>query len=138
MIWEAIRLLGVERIDHGVRCEEDPVLVDYLREHAIPLTVCPLSNVRLKVFDRLPAHNLGRLLDAGLAVTINSDDPAYFGGYIGDNFRACARDLPLDARAVVRCVRNSALGAFLPDAAKRGWVDKIDTIAAEFDVSNGR
>ena len=84
--WEAIRLLKVSRIDHGVRCVEDPALVDYLIEHQIPLTVCPLSNVKLCVFDTMAQHNLKQLLNMGLCVTVNSDDPAYFGGYFERKF----------------------------------------------------
>src|SRR5207302_262908 len=85
-IWEALDLLNAQRIDHGVRCAEDPRLVGRLVEEQTPLTVCPLSNVKLRVFPTLRQHNLKQLLDRGLLVTVNSDDPAYFGGYVGDNF----------------------------------------------------
>lgn len=87
-MWQAIELLRVSRIDHGVRCMEDPRLVEELRERRIPLTVCPLSNVKLRVFDSIAHHPLKRMLDSGLCVTVNSDDPAYFGGYVVENFRA--------------------------------------------------
>ena len=94
---EALDVLAVERVDHGVRCDEDPALVDRLVREHIPLTVCPLSNLKLRVVDDLAAHNLARLLRRGVAVTIHSDDPAYFGGYIGDNYRATAAALELTA-----------------------------------------
>ncbi|MEE8595400.1 MAG: adenosine deaminase, partial [Gemmatimonadota bacterium] len=87
-IWEALDLLHVRRIDHGVRCLEDDKLVERLRRDRVPLTVCPLSNVKLRVFDRIEKHSIPRLIEAGLCVTVNSDDPAYFGGYINDNYRA--------------------------------------------------
>jgi adenosine deaminase len=106
-IREALDLLQVERIDHGVRCLEDPALVERLRDEGIPLTVCPLSNVKLRVFPELAQHNLKRLLDAGLCVTINSDDPAYFGGYVLDNYLACARELGLSRAELARIAENS-------------------------------
>lgn len=89
-VWEALDVLGVERVDHGVRCVEDEALVRRLAADGTPLTVCPLSNVRLQVVPDLSAHPLPRLLDAGVRVTLNSDDPAYFGGYVADNYLACA------------------------------------------------
>ena len=92
--------MKVSRVDHGVRCMEDPALVARLVRDRVPLTVCPLSNVRLRVVDKLSDHPLRRMLDAGLVATCNSDDPAYFGGYVGDNFRESAAALSLtDARA---------------------------------------
>lgn len=104
-IWEALRLLKVSRIDHGVRCVEDPALVDYLAEHQIPLTVCPLSNVKLCVFDRMEQHNLKQLLDRGLCVTVNSDDPAYFGGYMAENFAAIESALGLTPADLVQLAK---------------------------------
>ena len=92
-VWEAIDVLGVERVDHGVRCIEDPALVRRLAADRTPLTMCPLSNVRLRVVPDLAAHPLPRLLDAGVRVTINSDDPAYFGAYVADNYVAVAQAL---------------------------------------------
>ncbi len=106
-IWEAIELLGVSRIDHGVRALEDPKLVDYLIEKQIPLTVCPLSNVKLCVFNDLKDHNLKKMLDLGVKVTINSDDPAYFGGYMNDNFIATAKALKLNEKDIDTLCRNS-------------------------------
>jgi adenosine deaminase len=110
----ALDVLQVQRIDHGVRCLEDPALVQRLVRAQIPLTVCPLSNVKLCVFPTMQAHNLGRLLDAGLVVTLNSDDPAYFGGYLNQNFIATFAALPLDARHAYTLARNSFTASFLP------------------------
>jgi adenosine deaminase len=106
-IREALDLLKVERIDHGVRSLEDPALVERLVEAQTPLTVCPLSNVKLRVFDTLADHNLGKLLEAGLCATINSDDPAYFGGYVGENFLQTQRALELSEEEIVTLARNS-------------------------------
>ena len=94
-VWEALDVLGVARIDHGVRCMEDEVLVGRLARDRVPLTVCPLSNVRLRVVDELAHHPLRRMMDKGLLVTVNSDDPAYFGGYVNQNYRAAADALAL-------------------------------------------
>ncbi|HUJ60707.1 MAG TPA: adenosine deaminase [Kofleriaceae bacterium] len=124
-IREALDLLAVERIDHGVRCDEDRALVDELARRQVPLTVCPLSNVKLRVVPELAAHNLARLLRAGLAVTINSDDPAYFGGYIAENYRQTAAALGLTAGELVQLARNAASAAFLPRAAKLALLDAI-------------
>lgn len=117
-VWQALDLLGVERIDHGVRAVEDPALVDRLVQDQIPLTVCPLSNVKLRVFDRLEDHNLKTLLDKGVKVTINSDDPAYFGGYIGDNYRQTAAVLGLSESDILRIARFSLEATFLDPEAK--------------------
>ena len=125
-IRQALDLLGVSRIDHGVRCVEDPLLVERLRTEEVPLTVCPLSNVRLRVFDRIEDHNLKQLLDAGLRVTVNSDDPAYFGGYIGENFRAVQRGLGLDRGDLVRFSRNAIDASFLEPADKRALHASVD------------
>jgi adenosine deaminase len=117
-IEEALDLLKVVRIDHGVRCEEKPALVERLRAQGVPLTVCPLSNVKLKVFRRLEEHNLKRLLDAGLCVTVNSDDPAYFGGYVLDNYLACAAALGLARAELAKLCANSISASLLPSARK--------------------
>jgi adenine deaminase len=124
-IWQAIRLLGVSRIDHGVRCVEDPRLVDYLIEHQIPLTVCPLSNIKLRVFDSMAQHNLKQLLDQGLCVTVNSDDPAYFGGYIGENFQAAAEALDLSQQDIYQLAQNSFTAAFLSPAQKQTLLQEL-------------
>ena len=113
-VWEALDVLRVERIDHGVRCMEDPDLVRRLRDEQVPLTVCPLSNVRLGVVERIDDHPLAEMLASGLAVTVNSDDPAYFGGYVGDNFTAAAA-LGLGPADLHRLAGNSLRAAFVPD-----------------------
>jgi len=128
-IWEALDVLRVRRIDHGVRCEEDPRLVSRLVEERIPLTVCPLSNVKLRVFADLRQHNLKRLLDKGLCVTVNSDDPAYFGGYVGDNFSATAEALALSREELITLACNSFIASFLPDDEKRRHLDEIARVA---------
>lgn len=125
-IIEALDLLQVRRIDHGVRCEEDPALVRRLARERIPLTVCPLSNLKLHVVKRLQDHNLKRLLDQGLCVTVNSDDPAYFGGYIAENFLAVQEALGLTRRDLATLARNSFEAAFLSTADKRNWMGKVD------------
>ena len=108
-------LLHVERIDHGVRCDEDPALVKELAAKRMPLTVCPLSNLKLRVVKDLREHNFAKLLRAGVHVTINSDDPAYFGGYIGENYRATADALDLTAHEIMRVAENAVHAAFLPE-----------------------
>jgi adenosine deaminase len=129
-IREALDLLGVERVDHGVRCEEDPALVERLVREQVPLTVCPLSNVKLCVVHDLAAHNFARLLRRGVAVTINSDDPAYFGGYIADNYRATAAALQLTPDELVRVAENAARASFLPATAKAALLGRIRSEAA--------
>ena len=129
-IYEALDLLHVARIDHGVRCEEDPALCRRLAAEGIPLTVCPLSNVMLKVFPRIEDHNLKRLLDRDLAVTVNSDDPAYFGGYIEENFVAAQRGLALTRDDIVQLARNSFTASFLPMPEKSRWAARIDAFVA--------
>jgi adenine deaminase len=130
-IWEALDLLHARRIDHGVRCAEDERLMARLVDERIPLTVCPLSNVKLSVFPSLERHNLKRLLDRGLVVTVNSDDPAYFGGYIGDNLAAVAAALQLVPADLVTLARNSFSASFLPEAEKRRHLDTIDRFAGQ-------
>ncbi|MDQ0786910.1 adenosine deaminase [Streptomyces sp. B3I8] len=114
-ITEALDVLGVERVDHGLRCVEDPALVDRLVRARIPLTLCPLSNVRLRTVDRLADHPLPAMLDGGLLCTVNSDDPAYFGGYAGDNFDAVRDELGLGEDHLRTLARNSFLASFLDD-----------------------
>ena len=129
-VWQALDVLGVERIDHGVRSEEDPALLERLVRDGVPLTMCPLSNVKLRVVDRIEDHNLKRLLDRGVRVTINSDDPAYFGGYIGDNYVAAAGALALSRDDVVAIARNSIEAAFLDGAAKAELLAELERVAA--------
>src|SRR6266508_2066292 len=129
-IREALEKLGVLRIDHGVRCAEDPALVEELAARRVPLTVCPLSNVRLGVFPSLARHNLKGLLERGLCVTINSDDPAYFGGYLAENYRAAREALNLSREQIVQLAKNSFEASFLAPEEKRRWVDEVDAFAA--------
>ena len=123
---ETVDVLKVDRIDHGVRCEEDPALVERLAALQVPLTVCPLSNVKLGVFPDVASHNLKRLLRAGLMVTVNSDDPSYFGGYVNDNYVACQQALGLTMEDVHRLAKNGFRAAFLPDADKRRYCQMLD------------
>ncbi|MGI5443188.1 adenosine deaminase [Streptomyces shenzhenensis] len=118
-IAEALDVLGAERIDHGLRCLEDPALVERLVRERIPLTLCPLSNVRLRAVDALTEHPLPALLDAGLMCTVNSDDPAYFGGYVGDTFDAVREALGLTEDRLRELARNSFLASFLEDDEER-------------------
>ena len=122
----ALDALGAQRIDHGVRCEEDPDLVARLVETQTPLTVCPLSNLALRVVDDLGDHNLKRLLDAGLKVTINSDDPAYFGGYVADNYLAVGQALDLSRDELARCARNSLEACFASHDQRNAWLGELD------------
>jgi adenosine deaminase len=123
---EALDVLKVERIDHGVRSESDPALMQRLARSRMPLTVCPLSNVKLRVFPDLASHNLKRLLDAGLNVTINSDDPAYFGGYIGDNYVQTAAALRLARDDILALARNSLESSFVSKDVKAGWIADLE------------
>lgn len=129
-IRSALDLLHAERIDHGVRALDDPQLVARLAGERIPLTVCPLSNVKLRVFGSLADHNLKRLLDAGLVVTINSDDPAYFGGYVAANYLETAQALGLDAATLVKLARNSLEASFVDEAGKRRLIGRLDAYVA--------
>jgi len=124
-IREALDLLHVERIDHGVRCESDDALCLRLAAEHMPLTVCPLSNVKLGVFPNMAQHNLKRLLDRGLNVTVNSDDPAYFGGYVVDNYVAAQKALGLTRDDVVALARNSFAASLLPEQQKAAWIAKV-------------
>ncbi|QDZ27467.1 adenosine deaminase [Noviherbaspirillum sp. UKPF54] len=129
-IRSALDVLQVERIDHGVRCLEDAALTRRLAEQRVPLTVCPLSNIKLRVFDRLADHNLLKLLEAGLLVTVNSDDPAYFGGYVNDNFLRMFEALPLGREQARQLARNSFVASFLDEAAKRKLLEEVDACFA--------
>ena len=129
-IVEALDLLKVARIDHGVRCEEDPALVERLARERIPLTVCPLSNVKLCVYPRIEQHNLKRLLDRGVCVTVNSDDPAYFGGYVADNYLAVQRGLDLSKSDIATLAANSIEASFLPAAQKQALRARLDAFVA--------
>ena len=129
-IREALDLLQVERVDHGVRCEEDAALCAELAARRMPLTVCPLSNLRLAVVKDLRDHNLKRLLDQGLCVTIHSDDPAYFGGYMEENYVAVAEALNLDRADLIQLARNGIEAAFADETQKQAWLDALAAAAA--------
>jgi adenosine deaminase len=133
---EALDLLQVKRIDHGVRSEEDPALLERLARERVPLTVCPLSNVRLRVFDRMEDHNLRRLLQRGLCVTVNSDDPAYFGGYVAENYLAAYRALDLSRADVVQLAINSVEASFLRQPEKESWLRKIRRFDADSTLAS--
>ena len=124
-IWEALNLLKVKRIDHGVKCLDDDKLVKKLKNEQTPLTVCPLSNVKLCVFKKLEDHNLKKLLDKKLLVMINSDDPAYFGGYLNKNFFECQKALNLSEKDIKKLAVNSFKSSFLNKNEKEKWIDKI-------------
>jgi len=129
-IHEALDVLEVVRIDHGVRCEEDEPLMKRLAAERIPLTVCPLSNVKLHVFDSLKSHNLKRLLERGLCVTVNSDDPAYFGGYVLENYLGVQEALSLTRAQLALLARNSIEASFLAPSHKQRWVTAIEAHVA--------
>lgn len=129
-VWTALDLLKVERIDHGVQSTKDPLLMARLARDRIPLTVCPLSNLKLCVFPRLEEHNLGRLLDAGLVATVNSDDPAYFGGYMNANFLETFAATGLSAAQAYQLARNSFVASFIDESARRRHIDQLDAVFA--------
>ncbi len=133
-VWQALDVLEVARIDHGVRALEDPALIERLRVERTPLTVCPLSNVKLRVFPSIEEHNIRELHEAGLCVTVNSDDPAYFGGYIGANFQAVKDGLGLDDRVLVEFARNSFNAAFVGDARRAELLAELDGYLAEWGM----
>jgi len=127
-VWQALDTLRASRIDHGVRAIEDAALVERLRAERVPLTVCPLSNVKLRVFDSIHDHNLPELLEADLCVTINSDDPAYFGGYINENFIAVQEAFNLTKEEVLELARNSFEAAFLTSEQRGEILRELDSL----------
>jgi len=129
-IWEALKDLKVERIDHGVRCLEDPALVAELARRRVPLTVCPLSNLKLCVVNDLRDHPMKRLLDAGLCATVNSDDPAYFGGYLNANFEQTVQALGLSRDDVIALARNSIEASFVSEARRVELLAELAAVAA--------
>jgi adenosine deaminase len=133
-IREALDVLGVERVDHGLRCVEDPELVERLVRERVPLTLCPLSNVRLRAIDVLEDHPLAAMLDAGLVATVNSDDPAYFGGYVGETFDAVRGALGLDREQLRTLARNSFEASFLEDDEERRARYLAEVEAYDFDA----
>ena len=124
-IWEALNLLKVKRIDHGVQCFQDEKLVRKLQSDQIPLTVCPLSNIKLRVFNTLQDHNLKKMLNSGLMIMVNSDDPAYFGGYINRNLIECQTALKLSMKEVKTLIINSFKSSFLKEEKKKKWIEKF-------------
>jgi adenine deaminase len=131
-VWTALDLLKVERIDHGVQSAKDPALMERLQRERVPLTVCPLSNLKLRVFPQLADHNLKQLLEAGLCVTVNSDDPAYFGGYVNDNFVQLAQAVGLNAQHAYQLARNSFEASFISEERKRDYIAQLDAAFAAF------
>lgn len=129
-VWEALDVLGVSRVDHGNRSLEDDALVARLARERMALTVCPLSNLRLRVIDDLAHHPLRRMMDRGLTVTVNSDDPAYFGGYVGDNYRAVAGALTLTRDEIVALARNGFTASLLAQPEKDKALAEIERVAA--------
>ena len=134
-MWQALTQLDVSRIDHGVRCLDDPRLVERLVADRVPLTVCPLSNVRLRVFETLADHPIKQMLDRGLCASLHSDDPAYFGGYITDNYLSVAREFSLSTSEIATLARNAIHSAFLDADGQQALLAELDaTIAARPDA----
>jgi len=131
-IWSALDILQVQRVDHGVQCLKDPALVQRLVSQRVALTVCPLSNVKLCVFPTLAEHTLREMLDEGLVVTINSDDPAYFGGYLNENFLQIFAARSLGARHAYALALNSLQASFAPESDKRAWEHQLKTVFESF------
>ena len=127
-IWEALDLLKVKRIDHGVQCLNDKKLIQRLKDEQIPLTICPLSNVKLHIFKKLKDHNLKKLLNEGVLIMINSDDPAYFGGYLNTNLIECQIALDLFKEDIKLLAINSFKSSFLSKNEKKKWIDQINNI----------
>lgn len=127
-IWQALDYLHVSRIDHGVRAIDDQKLVHYLANNRIPLTMCPLSNLRLHVVENLSQHPAKKLMNEGVLVTINSDDPAFFGGYLNDNYFALQKALSLSQEDVLALLKNSFTASFLPDDKKEYWIRTLDAL----------
>ena len=128
-VWEALDLLKVNRIDHGVRSEEDAQLMQRLIAEKMPLTVCPLSNLKLRVVDNMAQHNIRRLLQQGVHVTVNSDDPSYFGGYMNDNFIAITEALDLSNAELKQLAMNSFEASFMPETEKQKWKLQIQNLS---------
>jgi adenosine deaminase len=131
-IWSALDVLKVERIDHGVQAIHDAALMQRLAHDRIPLTVCPLSNLKLRVFPTLAQHNLGRMLDAGIVATVNSDDPSYFGGYINENFTQTFAALGLGAQQAYTLARNSFEASFIDASVRAVYIDRLNESFATF------
>jgi adenosine deaminase len=134
-IWQALDELQVKRIDHGVACSQDQKLMDRLKADGIPLTVCPLSNTRLKVFNHMSEHNVLELLRHGLRISINSDDPAYFGGYVSENYYALYEHLGMSKDEAIQLARNSFATSFLPESEQKICFTRIDSYIRESQTS---
>ena len=132
-IWSALDVLKVERIDHGVQAIHDSALMQRLAKDRVPLTVCPLSNLKLRVFPTLTQHTLGRMLDAGIMATVNSDDPAYFGGYINENFTQTFAALGMTAEHAYRLARNSFDASFIDASLRSDYVQRLDAVFETFE-----
>lgn len=130
-VWEALDLLKVKRIDHGVRSTDDPALIQRLAKEGVALTVCPLSNIKLRVFDRMEQHNLKQMLEQGVRVTINSDDPAYFGGYMDENFTAAQQALGLSKAQLGQISRNAFEASFISQARRAELIHELDQYLAQ-------
>jgi adenosine deaminase len=135
-IWSALDVLKVERIDHGVQAIHDAALMQRLAKDGVPLTVCPLSNLKLRVFPTLAQHNLKTMLDAGIVATVNSDDPAYFGGYVNENFTQTFAALGMNSGHAYQLARNSFNAAFLDASTKRNYVDRLDACFERFAANS--
>ncbi|MGY3803890.1 adenosine deaminase [Pigmentibacter ruber] len=133
-IWEALNLLQIERIDHGVRCTEDPELLKTIIQKNIPLTVCPLSNVKLKVYQDMKEHNIKKLFDLGVKVTINSDDPAYFGGYLLENYIQCQNELGFTYNDLCDISKNSIEASFLSNSEKIKLINEINNLKQKINI----
>jgi len=133
-IWQALELLKVKRIDHGVRCLEDPKVVAELVARQTPLTVCPLSNIKLCVFPTMAQHPLKKMLEHGLCATVNSDDPAYFAGYVAENFLAAQKALQLTQQEIYQLAKNSFVAAFLPEEQKQNLITELDDFVKIYGV----
>jgi adenosine deaminase len=132
-IWSALDVLKVERIDHGVQALQDPALMQRLVHDRVPLTVCPLSNLKLRVYPSLQQHGLKRMLDAGIVATVNSDDPAYFGGYINENFTQTFAALGMTAQHAYQLARNSFDASFIDASLRSQYVQRLDTVFETFE-----
>lgn len=128
-IWDSLNVLNADRIDHGVRCVEDNKLLDYLKQQQIALTVCPLSNTKLCVYQHMSEHSILKLLEQGVAVTVNSDDPAYFGGYLNENFIALHQELAMSRAQAMQMIQNGFKFSFLADVEKQHFLSKLNSLS---------
>lgn len=132
-VWQALELLNVDRIDHGVRSVEDPKLIKELINRQMPLTVCPLSNTKLRVFSNMSEHNILSMLESGVLVTVNSDDPSYFGGYLNENYIALHNALNLTKDQLIKLVKNSFTASLISPKRKKHWLNKVDQVLEQHE-----